>query len=174
MKQTLFVATVLSSLLLQFGCTSAPAVPPDTSAADLKAIGDLLASQAKDFTDKAFDKLPSYYAEDATLMTTGAPPSVGKQAIGEMTKMLSQTDADLKLQVAKTEVAKSGDIGYAQGTYTIASTDPKTKKRMLEKGTWVNVFKKQTDGSWKVVEDINTPDSDPVEVAATTASKDKL
>jgi ketosteroid isomerase-like protein len=55
------------------------------------------------------------------------------------------------------EVAKGGDIAYSQGTYVITMPDPKTKKETVEHGTYVTVYKKQADGTWKAVEDINTP-----------------
>ena len=56
------------------------------------------------------------------------------------------------------EVAKSGDVAFTQGTYTNTMTDPKTKKAMTEKGTYVTVYKKAANGNWQAVEDINTPD----------------
>jgi uncharacterized protein (TIGR02246 family) len=163
MKQTL-IALTGTLLLACAGCTQAPPAPVDTSAADMQAIKDAVAAEAKDVGAKQFDKMASYYADDAVLMTNGAPPASGKAAIQGMTKMLADMDADLKFEATKVDVAKSGELGYAQGTYTIATTDPKTKKRMMEKGTFVSVLKKQADGSWKLVQDINTPDSDPVPV----------
>ena len=36
-------------------------------------------------------------------------------------------------------------------------TDSKTKKVVNGQGTYVTVFKKQADGSWKAVADIATP-----------------
>ena len=35
-----------------------------------------------------------------------------------MTKMLKDGDVELKFAPTKVDVAKSGDIGYVQGTYT--------------------------------------------------------
>jgi ketosteroid isomerase-like protein len=75
------------------------------------------------------------------------------------------------------DVAKSGDLGYVRGTYTEIATDPKTKKRSMEKGNYVTVYKKQADGGWKIIEDINTPDSAPtpvVKVKTTTKKAGKM
>jgi ketosteroid isomerase-like protein len=38
---------------------------------------------------------------------------------------------------------------------------------MNEKGNYVEVYKKQADGSWKVVEDISSDDSLPTPAKAT-------
>jgi hypothetical protein len=40
-------------------------------------------------------------------------------------------------------------------------TDPKTKKAITDKGTYVTGYRKQTDGSWKAVSDINTSELPP-------------
>jgi ketosteroid isomerase-like protein len=61
----------------------------------------------------------------------------------------------------KVEVAKSGDIGYSQGSYTATTTDRKTKKVLTEKGKYVTVYKKQADGKWKAVADIWNQDATP-------------
>jgi uncharacterized protein (TIGR02246 family) len=163
-RQTLLTLTA-SIVLWTLGCTSAPPPVVDTREADIKAIKDADAAEANDFAAKAFGKLASYYADDAVLMTPGAPAAVGKDAIQGMSKMLTDADVDLKFASTKVDVAKSGDIGYSQGSYTMAMTDTKTKRRTMEKGNYLTIYKKQTDGSWKIVQDINTPDSAPTPVA---------
>jgi uncharacterized protein (TIGR02246 family) len=148
------------------GCTQAPAPMADTHDADVKAINDTEAMMAKEIGAKMWDKMASYYADDAVLQAPGGPAAVGKQAIQGMSKMMIDGDAELKFQTTKTDVAKSGDIGFTRGTYSMTMTDPKTKKKTMEKGGYVTVYKKQADGSWKIVEDINTPDSEPLTMAA--------
>ena len=64
-------------------------------------------------------------------------------------------------QTVKVEVSKSGDIAYSQGTYTSTVTDPKTKQVMSEKGKYIEIYRKQADGSWKDVEDTAIPDAPP-------------
>jgi ketosteroid isomerase-like protein len=73
-----------------------------------------------------------------------------------MKDFLADSKFTLDLRTVKVDVSKD-DLAYSQGTYSVTSTDPKTKKVMAEKGSYVEVYKKQPDGSWKVVEDINTP-----------------
>jgi uncharacterized protein (TIGR02246 family) len=173
-RQTLFAlsaSALLYTILL--GCSSAPPPVADTREADIKALKDADAAEARDLAAKAFDKMASYYADDAVLMTPGAPAAVGKDAIQGMSKMLTDGDVELKFAATKVDVAKSGDIGYTQGSYTMASTDPTTKRRTTEKGNYLTVYRKQADGAWKIIEDINTPDSAPVPVAKSKGTAKK-
>jgi ketosteroid isomerase-like protein len=55
-------------------------------------------------------------------------------------------------------VSKSGDMAYTEGSYTFTYTDPKTRKPVVEKGKYVEVYAKQPDGSWKDVVDTGIPD----------------
>jgi ketosteroid isomerase-like protein len=64
----------------------------------------------------------------------------------------------------KVDVAKSGDFGYSQGSFTQTWTGPKTKKVLTVKGKYVRVYKKQADGSWKVVAEIANEDAPPAPV----------
>ncbi len=169
MKYQTLLALTAGILLWTVGCSSPPPPVVDTRDADIKAIKDADAAEARDLAAKAFDKMGSYYADDAALFTPGAPAAVGKEAINGMTKMLRDGDVELKFAPTKVDVAKSGDLGYVQGTYTMASTDLKTKRRMTEKGNYVTVYKKQADGSWKIAADINTNDALPVPVPRTKA-----
>ena len=55
--------------------------------------------------------------------------------------------------------AKSGDMVYSEGTYTMTVTNLKTKKAMTDKGKFMTVYTKQADGSWKAVADTFNSDS---------------
>jgi ketosteroid isomerase-like protein len=41
----------------------------------------------------------------------------------------------------------------------VTTSDPKTKKPLVEKGNYLTVYKKQADGSWKISNDFATPES---------------
>jgi ketosteroid isomerase-like protein len=46
----------------------------------------------------------------------------------------------------------------SQGTCAQTTTDPKTKKLKTDKAKFLALYRKQTDGSWKVVVDAMIPD----------------
>ena len=79
--------------------------------------------------------------------------------------VLADPNISLTFTANSVDVAKSGDLAFTQGVYTMVTTDPKTKKAVTEKGTYLTAYKKQTDGSWKAVQDINTPEAPAVPVA---------
>ena len=65
----------------------------------------------------------------------------------------------MTFQFTKVMASKGGDMVYTQGTYTMTMTNPKTKKPMTDKGKYLTVYTKQTDGSWKAVADTYNSDS---------------
>lgn len=137
------------------GCNQAPPPAPDTREADAKALRDMESANQKDWAAKDPDKLANFYADDAMLYVPGTPPVKGKAAIrtalGEMVKDPSMT---LAYTTETAEAAKGSDLGYTAGSYTMTMTDPKTKKVMTAKGSYITVFRKQADGSWKAIQDM--------------------
>lgn len=151
-------AAVILAFAIQSGCATAQSpVAPDTRAADEKAIRDGEAVWVKDFAAKDVEKVAGHYADDGYSMIPDMTIMKGKDAIrAGLKEEFSDPNSSLDFHPDKVEVAKSGDIAYSQGNYTYTSTDAKTKKRVIEHGGYVEVYKKQADGSWKVAEDIAT------------------
>ncbi len=138
-------------------CNQAPPAAPDTHDADVKAISDTEAQWNKDYAAKDADKIAAHYADNAVLMVPGMPATNGKDAIGSSLKtMMADPAMSLTFQADRVEVAKSGEMGYTQGSYQLTITDPTTHKPMQDHGSYVTTYRKQADGSWKAVADIAT------------------
>jgi uncharacterized protein (TIGR02246 family) len=151
----------VSLLLLAFtvACTQAPPPPPDTHDADVQSLKDAEAGWAKAVAAKDFEKGVGYYADDASMLIANAPAINGKDAIrAAMKPMYDDPNFALAFQASRVEVAKSADLGYTQGTYTLTITDPKTKKPVTDKGKYLTTYKKQADGTWKAVGDMVSSD----------------
>jgi uncharacterized protein (TIGR02246 family) len=161
MKHLAVSLAPLALVLLQIGCTQAPPPPPpDTRAADEKTIRDMETAWVQEFAAKDLDKIVAHYADDGTVLLSNAPTMSGKNAIrAGMKEAIADPGFALDLRTVKVEVAKDGDLAYSQGTYSFTGTDAKSKKVMGETGRYVEVYKKQADGSWKVAEDINSPEA---------------
>ena len=155
----------LALAVILAGCHQAPPPAPDTRDADAKAIRDLETAWNQAAVAKDLDKITSFYTDDASILDSYTPTITGVAAIRAVTKA-SLADKNLFMSFASTkiEVAKSGDLAYSQGTYTWTGTDSKSKKVMTEKGKFVNVYRKQADGAWKIVVDIGNPDAPPIAV----------
>ena len=161
MNRLCAVGLMLVFFLSLTGCTQAPPpAPPDTRAADQKAISDGEAAWVADWKSKDLEKIVSHYADDASVMISDMPEMKGKDAIRVGVKtFLDDKNLTLSFTPATVESSKCGDLAYSHGTYTMTSTNPKTKKLVTEKGKYVTVYRKQADGSWKAILDIDNADA---------------
>ena len=103
----------------------------------------------------------SYYAEDAVELPNGADAIKGKDNIAPTMGFLDQGNK-LTWKPDFSDVAASGDLGYTYGTYVFTSKDKdKDGKPIVEYGKYVTVWKKQSDGRWKVALDMGNASPKP-------------
>jgi ketosteroid isomerase-like protein len=93
-------------------------------------------------------------APDARKLDGGAPPAIGREAI---LALLARYPADLSLDWIPEEavVAASGDLGFTWGHFVATSHDS-TGKLVTEHGKYLDVWHRQSDGSWRWIADIGT------------------
>ena len=154
-----FAVPMIGLLMLTSGCQQAPAPAPDTRAADEQAIREMEMDWSKAFGTKDVERIVSFYADDAALMVPGEPGVSGKEAIrASIGKMMAMPGLSLSFQTAKVEVARSGDLAYAHGTYSMTMDGAKKGVSLSEKGKYVTVYRKQADGNWKAAADMINSD----------------
>lgn len=114
----------------------------------------------KDFNAKDTEGLAGHYADDAYFVASGTTAE-GSTPIRQLFANAS-TDPAFSVEFAsdKIDVASSGDLAYARGKFTEKYTDKKTGKVMTDSGSYLTVYRKQDDGSWKAVEDFAVPNPD--------------
>ena len=152
------VCCVLVFLALGCGQQQPPA---DTRAADEAAIRETDMAWSKAAAAKQVDAMPSYYAEDGSMLPPNAPIVTGREAIHKTWTQLFETPGfSVSWQPAKVEVARSGDLAYSQGTYELTMNDPKGNP-VQDRGKYVVVWRKGADGSWKAVADMFNSDLSP-------------
>jgi uncharacterized protein (TIGR02246 family) len=139
--------------------------PPDTRAADGRAIRELDDQWSKTAAAKDLEGTVSYYSDDASVLFPGAPIATDKQAIRALWISLLAPAAPVSWQPNKVEVARSGDLAYAMGVYQ-GTTKDSQGKLVADHGKYVEVWKKQADGKWKTVADIANSDLPPAAPAA--------
>lgn len=115
----------------------------------------------QDFKAKDTERLASHYADDGFLFTTGVPAADGSTAIRQVYANAS-TDPAFNVQFSSDKIDVSGDLAYSRGKFTERYTDKKTGKVMSGSGSYITVYKKQDDGSWKAVEDFPALDPDSI------------
>ena len=104
---------------------------------------------------KNVDSWVAFYSDDAIVLPPNDKIATGKEAIRTViTNLLAAPGLSIKWQPSKVEVARSGDLGYSQGTFEMTVSDPKGNP-IMDRGKYVEIWKKQADGSWKLVADSN-------------------
>jgi len=105
------------------------------------------------------------YADDAIMISDDGTLQNGRSAIEtSLTDMLQATS---NLQITPTDFRTDGGMATETGEYTMTATMPEGTTQDI-KGMYLVVLKKQTDGSWKIVQHLSaTPTMPP----AATPSK---
>jgi ketosteroid isomerase-like protein len=99
----------------------------------------------------------SYFADDATIAQK-YPPVYGKDALREhYKKLFALKDLDFKWWPVKAEIFPGGELGYTVGRFTRSFTTPDGNK-VSQKGSYLSIWKKQKDGSWKILSDFGAAD----------------
>lgn len=102
----------------------------------------------------------SYYSEDAVELPNGAPAIHGKVNISPGMTFLDDKNNRLTWTPEGGDVSASSDLGYTYGTFEFQSKDKDGKPR-VEHGKYTSIWKRQKDGSWKVVLDMGNASPAP-------------
>jgi ketosteroid isomerase-like protein len=95
----------------------------------------------------------SFYSESAVELPNGGDPVEGKAAIAKTMGFLDEKQNHLTWSPVGADIAASGDLGYTWGTYEFQGV-AKDGKPVLDRGKYMTVWKKQSDGTWKVALDM--------------------
>jgi uncharacterized protein (TIGR02246 family) len=129
---------------------------------DKKAEGEKVMQLSKEWSQAAsagdVEKIVSYWADDAVLMSAGQPVLNGKQAIRKMVEeSYKMPGFRISWQPQSVVVSESGDMAYLLENSQISYTDS-TGKPVTLNNKAVSIWRKQRDGNWKNAVDISTPD----------------
>jgi ketosteroid isomerase-like protein len=115
----------------------------------IKADRDFSALSAKQGMHKAFLE---FIADSGVMLRDNAYPLEGKTSLAMLFSKGSDTSFVLTWEPAYEKIAASGELGYTYGFYTrkVKATGE------VNRGTYLTIWKKQTDGSWKFVLDTGT------------------
>jgi uncharacterized protein (TIGR02246 family) len=110
-------------------------------------------------TAKDLDQTLSFYAEDAVLLAPNAPAAEGRPAIRAFWSAEFKDPAySLSWHTDTVTVARSGELGYARGSYDATYTAE--GRAVREHGKFLVIWKK-VPGAWLVAADMFSPDAPP-------------
>jgi ketosteroid isomerase-like protein len=166
------VGSLVVSLLVCTPSLSATA-GADTSAAEaaVRQADSLWAAMAK---TGSVDAWMTFYAPDAMVMPPGSPLLSDKEHIRQVvTQLLGQPHLSLSWHPVKVEAAASGDLAYLIGAYELHFDDAHGAP-VADRGKILEIWRRQSDGSWRC--SVDTWNSDqaaeaPAQAAAASAAQ---
>jgi uncharacterized protein (TIGR02246 family) len=153
-NRSLALAGAIAVAAIASGCQKG------TASADPAAIATAIKADEKTWSDqfqakpRDLEALVGHYADDAYFVAPGAKPASGLTEIREVyAEGLNDPAFNIRFAADKVEVAQAGDMATSQGRFEETYTDPDSKGPVKVSGSFLTVYKKQADGSWKAVQD---------------------
>lgn len=165
MTRHLLISTSLALALSLAACerVAAPvegneAPVANSTVADAQAVKQAFAAFNAAIAAKDLPGIKAQYASDAVMVIPGQAPFKGVDAIMGDYQAYAADPAGKYVSTAElTEVSSGGDMAYGQVTYQSTFTNPTTKAVEVSDRYNLVIYKKQADGIWKVVQDVNAP-----------------
>lgn len=157
-----FCICALTLIVPLSACQSAP--PPELSDTDRVAIQEV-ADEAVAIMNSPTPDLDAYtrtyYAEDAVVLPPNGPMVSGQAAIASFLKSFPPITS---FEFTLVHVEGTPDMAWVQGAYDMTMT-PEGSEPINDTGKYIEIWKKQADGGWKVVRDIFNSDLPAAPVA---------
>jgi ketosteroid isomerase-like protein len=138
----LFVLIII--LIGILSCSKSP--KNQTAGILLQTDRDFSAMSVKEGMHKAF---LFYMADDGVILRNNSYPAKGKKMLEMRFAGKSDSTFVLSWEPLYEKISESGDLGYTYGVHN--NTNKSTGE--VTKGTYVTIWQKQSDGSWKFVLD---------------------
>lgn len=127
---------------------------------DADSIRQAIQADEKQWSDefqakpRNLEALVAHYAGDAYFVAPGVKPASGMTEIRRAyAEGLADPNFTIRFAADKVEVAQGGDLATSQGRFEETYTDPDSKAPVKVSGSFLTIYKKQTDDSWKAVQD---------------------
>ncbi len=129
---------------------------PDHRAAAIADIRDADIAFGRATAERGADGWASFFADSGVMVIPGRNV-MGRPAIRElMAPELGDTTRSLTWRPVSVEASGRGDLGYSIGRWerTVRAGTDTTRRQ----GSYVTIWRKQGDGTWKVVLDVGNSD----------------
>jgi ketosteroid isomerase-like protein len=149
---------LIAAGLLAPGCAREPASDPAISVTEYEA--ELVEADrefARLTAEGGLDAWVGHFAPEGA-MISGQGEITGEPYIrAAMAPVLTDSTVVFTWSPQRARVAESGELGYTVGDYRISRRDSTGQlAETLDRGKYVSIWRRQPDGSWKVVADIGS------------------
>lgn len=144
--------------------------PRGLSAKDEAAVRGVDSAWAAGANAGRIEGVAATYASDAVLLPPNLPPVKGHDAIRDFWGGYLK-DYDVRIEITDDAVEGRGELAYVQGHFTSTST-PKAGAPAVRRGEgkYLEVLRRQPDGSWKYAYDMYSSNARPNPGAAQAAA----
>jgi ketosteroid isomerase-like protein len=131
--------------------------PTDQSAGAAEAVRGADIAWAQAFSRKDVAGYLAFVDSMASIQQPNAPTVTGTAAIRALIEgFYALPNLTGTWQPTSVAASRSGELAYSRGTYELSYNDP-SGKRVAERGKYIEVWRRQPDGTWKmVVESFNS------------------
>lgn len=144
---TPLLATALALLACQ---PPAPGEPSPLGEEDGAAIRAGAESMRQAALEGDWATYAAQFAEDGVALPPNGPAIEGRQAIEEWASGFSVG----AFAMNQLNLEGRGDLAYRRGTFTITLTPPGMEQSVSDEGKFLEIWKRQQDGTWKLAVDI--------------------
>ena len=102
----------------------------------------------------------AWFAEDGAMIQQGVGEIRGREQILSAVAHLDDPTFSLRWEPLRADIARSGDLGWTTGQFTVDATGPDGTTNRTQ-GLYVSIWRRQPDGTWKVVMDLGNPTTTP-------------
>ena len=138
----------LGTILALTFCLIATAVP---QASTLVTLARIRESWVQDLRTKQLEPILKFYAPDAVFLQPTGERITGSAALRTLFQTIMATfNSDLILHSQNVET--SGDLAYDSGDFQETLTTIATGAKITSKGSYIIIFRRQSPGTWQIVQ----------------------
>jgi ketosteroid isomerase-like protein len=165
MKKLLMIIPLVILLCFTFGCQKAEEVAEEPMVdveADVEKIKTWFENEKMAVLEADVNAEMELYTEDTVWMPPYEPAIEGKQACQQSSQQWSEKIETKEIQYPFIEIEIHGNWAYVRGTYFVQFIPKGGDEKSEDQGKFINLFRRQSDGSWKCTHSIHNSDNPPI------------
>ena len=148
-----FVVFVLAANLAPIDFPAASAASPEAST--LATLAKIREAWVQDLRTKQLEPILMFYAPDAAFLQPTGERITGSAALRTLFQTIMAT-FDSALTLNSKNLETSGDLAYDSGEFEESLTNIATGAKISSKGSYVVIYKRQSNGNWQIVQHVWT------------------
>lgn len=120
---------------------------------DIEAITKVSEARAAAFNNKNAAEIATHFTDNGILMAPGQAASSGRKSVEEYYQAIFD-QYEPKLSSHYEEVEVSGDLAFGRGIAKVELKSRNNGETEISTAKYLNILKRQADGSWKTTHDI--------------------